>query len=180
MKLAGIFRHVVQLMFIRAPNRVQEVVSIANQAYSFVSVVRCVHCVDVSDEGSWFRLGVKLTSKFSLVIAFAPEFHVDMVPLLFVLSFSNRSIAHRYRLPIEITSLLNTSKFKKRRHDIGVCGDHIYDPILWYVWSTKIERHVDIFLESASFPGLKPVLANVIPIVGREDDVCVVQEFIVC
>ena len=54
-------------------------------------------------------------------------------------------------------------------------SDLIRGDSLWDVGSTNDQGHVDIFFVSTFLPGWQPVLANMIPVIARIDDISVIQ-----
>lgn len=55
-------------------------------------------------------------------------------------------------------------------------SDHIAYLPFGYPWSADNKRHVNIFLESALFARLEPMLADVVAIVAGVEDICVVKD----
>lgn len=83
---------------------------------------------------------------------------------------------NRKRLPIEIIPQLNAREVKDRGHDIRMRSHEINNSSSLDPGAADVKGDINIFLEGAGFARLHPVLADVEPVVGRVDDVGVVEQ----
>jgi len=101
-----------------------------------------------------------------------------MIPLLVLQLLGNRFASNRDWLAIEVVALFDSREFEQRRNDVGVRGDYLNCLTFGYIRAADIEWNIDVFFEGACFAGLEPMLSDMVTIVGREDDVSVIQEVV--
>ena len=58
-------------------------------------------------------------------------------------------------------------------------SNNISDSALWNVRATHDQGNIDILFKTTFFPRLKPVLANMVAIVGGIEDVCVFEKVVI-
>ena len=158
------YNKIVEFVFTTAPNAVIEVIVLADQAETFVGIVP-VHM------GVILALGQRKT----------PVFDVDVFAPLVVAGLCEQEIGgnHGDGRSVEIRSDLPTRKRKESRSQIGMRSHNISKFALWNVRATHDQGNIDILFKTTFFPRLKPVLANMVAVVGGIEDVCVFEKVVI-
>ena len=145
-------------MLIIAPHRVVQVVSLADDAERLVGVV---------------------PEDLLVVLAFgdskAPVLDVDVfVPLLFGL-FQTR-LGDWDRHAVKFWPGFLADQIQESGRKVRMCGHDVSDFAFRNSRTADDEGNVDVFFEAAFLPRLESVLADMVAVVGRVDDVGVVQD----
>lgn len=152
---------VIKLVFVVAPDRVVEVVSPAENPQCLVRVVP-VHGFPV------VALGERE----------APVLDVDVL-VASHLCFREAGLGHGDGGAVEVSSWLGSDKGKDRGCEIGVRRHNVGDLATRHVGPADDKWDVDVLFKAALLAGLESVLADVVAVVGRVDDVRVVEDAVV-
>ena len=82
----------------------------------------------------------------------------------------------RHRKAIKIRSKGNSREVEESRSDISVGRHGIEAVALGNSWASHHHGDIDVLFIWAAFTGNHSVLSNVVAVVGREEDVCIVEE----
>lgn len=144
-------------MLVRAPDRIRKVVAVANYSDVLVSVVREV---------------VQPEERVALNKVLAPEFDVHMLALLI---FGQQVRSNRDGLTVKVFPQRDTCKCKERRHNVSVRGWNGLHSALWHARTANEEGDVDVFFDVAALTRRKTMLADVVAVVSRVDDISVIE-----
>jgi hypothetical protein len=158
------YNKIVKFVFTTAPNAVIEIIVLADQAETFVGIVP-VH------------MGVILALRQRKT----PVFDVNVFAPLVIARFCEQEIGRNDGdgRSVEIRSDLPTRKRKESRSQIGMRSHNISDFALWNVRATHDQGNIDVLFKTTFFPRLKPVVANMVAVVGGIEDVCVFEKVVI-
>lgn len=77
--------------------------------------------------------------------------------------------------PIKVVSKRDTGQLEECRRDINMGCDRILHLAFWDSRAADVEWNPDIFVESCRLPRRQPMLTDMEPIVGRIEDVGVIE-----
>jgi hypothetical protein len=151
-------RHVIQLMVVRAPHRVCEVVVLSNHANMLVRIIGEV---------------LPPEERIPLDQILAPELDVDVFALR---RRGQQLLRHGDGLAIKVLAQRYPRELEKCWHDIRVRRGERLHRTLGHARSADEEGDVDVFFDIAAFAGWEAVLADVVAVVSCVDQVCIVED----
>ena len=151
------YQHIVKLVRAVAPHAVENTVPLAEHPHCFVRVVALRHTRPVLAFPARLR---------------APELnlHVFRLPRVCV----DICLREGYRAAVEVGSWRYTHHLEEGGREIRVRGGDVCYDVLRHVRAADQEGDVDVCFEGAFLAGLQAVLADVVAVVGAEDDIGVV------
>ena len=145
-------------MLIRAPHRIRQIIPLPHNPHMLIRILREV---------------ILAAEYIPLDQIIPPKLNIHMFTLI---TLPQQLLRHRDNLAVKVVAQRNARERKQRRHDIRMAAWKRLFGALRHPRAANEEGDVDVFFDVTALSWREAVLADVVAIVGRVDEVGVVQD----